>query len=871
MSFFYNEAKVAPKKPKVIRRGDIPIASLRKLGCSVCPRNADEGNLDSPKMRPSGSKTARVYLLGTSPSAEDDRQDTHWSGKAGNALYDFFSNPFMLEEVRSNYITQCRGDQTAVEVECCRNRVTADIEDVRPLVIVGVGDPPLYWATVIKSGGALPHRGTLFVVRVGKHVCYYYQILYPAYIHLKFGRSAFEQTLGNDIKKLKHLVKTGWFEANPPKLYDAPYDVGIEAITGNEPGDLQRLERALQRLAAVPKVALDIETNGLRPFMLKDPMILTAAIGTFEDTVAFPLDHPDGWGSSVQRKRAWSLFADYLVNCGLVSAHNTSFEMEWLSKMLGPEILLRIQWDDTMAMAHTLDEREGTKGLDKQTIFHFGFDLKAQSNINVRLEKWWLQFPLTDILRYNGMDTKWTDKLRDTLQPLLSKDPAYQAEYDRKLKLAPALVLMETKGLPIDLTYAEEAGKRLTKEVSSLESRITRCREVQAYERKRGTFSASRPEDVLKLMQDLGRDEVKVENYDGSSRWTTEEEALSKIPSDQVPSAMLILEHRQISKLKSTYVLPITSGNIVCPDGRLRPKYTSMKAITGRLAAEDPNIQNWPARKNKEIRGILAAGYLNSLAACDYGQLEFRVVGMASEDENLVKYCWTGYDAHGYWARRMIKSYGPIVDWIIEVFPEVLKADDPDASILKTLRQEAKNGWVFPQLFGSSTRSCAERLHLPEDIAEKLGREFWDEFKGVKKWQGHVMHDYEKNNYVETLGGRRRRGAMTRNEAINHPIQGTGADIVTEAQVALTERAMLEEDWSLCPNLNVHDDLTFELETEFMQQKLDIIIPEMCKPRFDYINVPLIIEVKTGTHWHELKEIGVYKSHEIFGTTNPYA
>ncbi len=871
MSFFYNEAKAEPKKPRVIKRGDIPIASLRQLGCSACPRDADAEVLYSPKMRPEGREDARVYLLGTSPSKADDEDDGHWLCKAGNEIYEAFGKHFMDEEVRSNYITQCNGDQTAIEVECCRGRIVADIEAVKPLVIVGVGDAPLYWCTPIKNGGALPHRGTLFTVRIGNHTCYYYQILWPNYVHLKFGRSAFEQTLKHDVARIKKLVTSGKLEDRKPRFFAPPYDSGIEYITGNEPGDMQRLESALARIAAYPKCSGDIETNGLRPFMLADPQMMTCAVGTFKDTVAFSVDHPDGWGSAAQRRQVWGLLAGFLASCGRLAAHNASFEMEWLARFFGPELLLRMEWDDTMAQAHTIDEREGTKALEKQTIFHFGFDLKAQSEVNVRLDQWWLKFPLMDILRYNAMDTKWTDLLRDTLQPLIEDEPAYVVEYERKVRLAPALVLMEVKGLPVDFEYADDAGKRLDGEILALEVKIARCQEVRDYSRKHGTFSPSNPDHVLRMLKDMGRDEVKVTDRDGAESWTTGEEVLLKIPPKEVPSIRPILDHRAAAKLQSTYVLPITSRKIVCPDGLLRPKYSSMRAVTGRLAAEDPNIQNWPTRKHKEIRGMVAAGPGQILAPCDYGQLEFRVVGMASGDDNLVRYCWTGYDAHGYWAKRMIKAYGPIVDWIIDEFPEVLKKEDTDAAILKTLRQEAKNGWVFPQLFGSATKSCAARLHLPDDIADKLGKEFWDEFKGVKKWQDGIMKGYEKHNYVETLSGRRRRGAMTRQEAINLPIQGTGCDIVTAAQVALTERAMIEDDYDLIPNLNVHDDLTFVLDEDTADQKLKIIVPEMCKPRFDFVNVPLIIEVKTGRHWHKVEEIGVYRGNELFGIPNPYS
>lgn len=868
MAFFFNSAKKAEgeakakPKAKAGKRADIPIASLRTLGCSVCPRDQDP-DLRTPKMAPAGVRNPSVYLLGAYPNEDDDRKGEHWSGMIGRELYAKFGSRFMESEVRSGFVTQCAGSQTVIEIECCRNRVVADIEESKPLIVVGIGDEALYWATGLTGGGSIPHRGTLFVTKIGRHVCFYFPLLYPHYLHKKkaYGKSEYEMTLEHDVATLKSILNEGRI----PRVYSAPFDNGIEIITGNEPGDMQRLEQALIELAKDPKSSIDIETSCLRPFLHEDPHIWTVAVGTFKRTVAFALDHPEGWGSDFQRRQVWSLFAKYLIDSGRKAAHNLAFEMEWVAYFFGGNILRQTEWDDTMAMAHTLDERSGTKSLDIQCRIHFGFFLKSLSNIDTKRI---LEYPLKDVLRYNALDTKWTDLLRDTLTPKLAAQGVYVAEYERKVKLAPTLVLTEIKGLPVDFDYAKAMSIKLNQSVTDLEVKIRRCPEVKTYAARFGVFSPTNPDHVLKLMKDVcQRDEVRVEDKRSKAvRWTSDEEALSKIPVGEVPSAGLILEHRGVSKLLSTYVKPIIDRKSVCPDGMVRSKYSAMVAVTGRLAAEDPNIQNWPSRKNKEIRGMIAAPNEHWLVACDYGQIEFRVFGMASEDANLIKHCWTGYDVHGFWAQRMVDEYPEIKDHIVKTF-----GVDWDEKGLKTLRQEAKNGWVFPQLFGSSIRSCAEQLHLPEHVAEYLGAEFWDEFRGAKKWQERLLKSYEKNLYVETLGGRRRRGPMTKNEIINMPIQGTAADIVTEGMNALSELSQVAGDPDLCPNLNVHDDLTFVIPDAHVEAKMDIIAREMCLPRFDYINVPLIVEIKVGVRWSELTEIKVYKSNEIFGHVNPYA
>jgi uracil-DNA glycosylase family 4 len=863
MGFFFNEAKKADKvkpKPKSIKLTDIPVTSLNKLGCSVC--SLDKAKLKSPKMTPSGAKNAKVYLLGASPSTDDDELNNHWADKAGAAIYKVFSKNFLMDkDVRSNYITQCMGPQTHVEIECCRQRVVADIEATKPLIIVGVGDGPLYWATGLSGGGALPHRGTMFTVKVGNHVCFYYCLLYPNFVHKKsYKKSEYELALEHDVADVKARLK----DLPEPVYYSAPYTTGVEVITGNEPGDMNRLAKALSELARLPKSSVDIETNGLRPYMLKDPAIYTVAVGTFNRTVAFALDHPEGWGTVARRKQVWALFGQYLMDSGRKCAHNLAMELEWFGYFFGGQLLGMTEWDDTMLACHTMDERSGTKSLGMQTRINFGFDVKKQSNIDV---KRLLDYPLRDVLLYNGMDTKWTDKLRDVLMARLYLNDLYVAEYERKLRLAPALVLTEMRGLPTDLVYAAELGKTMEASALTLEGKIARCPEVREYNTKFGTFSPTNPDHVLKLMRDLlHRPEVRDEDKrTGVVRWTSDEEALSAIPAPEVPSAGLILEHRGLSKLLSTYVRPVIAKTHVCTDGRMRGKYSSTVAVTGRLAVEDPNVQNWPKRKNKEIRGIVYAEQGRWLLACDYGQIEFRVAGMASEDKNLVAACWTGYDVHKFWAERLVSIYGPIKDIIVDEFKI-----DWDEKGIKTLRQEMKNKWVFPQIFGASLQSCAGNLHLPDYIAEDLGQEFWDEFQGVKRWQEKLLQKYEKNLYVETLGGRRRRGPMTKNEIINMPIQGTAFDIVGESHVALSNLSLQNDDPDLQPVLNVHDDLTFDIPDHALEDKLAVIAREMCLPRFDYINVPLVVEASVGSRWHDLTEIKVFRSDKLFNTPNPY-
>lgn len=876
MGFLYNDLKKdqPARKRAPGKAQDIPIKALNDLGCSVCPRDDGKG-LRSPKMAPSGAANPLIYLLGTAPSPEDDEEDLQFKDKAGEEIIRHFGRAF--KNVRVGHITQCattpetsRNDaQLIAATECCRKRVVADIEATKPLIVVGVGDAPLKWATGL-DGNALRWRGTFIAAKFGSHVCWYLPVIFPNYVHKKrkFGISEYELAVHHDIALAVAASQDERQEI--PEWCEAPYDEGIEYITGQEPGDMQRLEEALLDLAR-RKTAIDIETadykgNGaLRPHAVRGPRILMCSVSDGKRTVAFNVDHPDGWGTEHQRAKVWLLLGTFIRHSKEKVAHNLAMEMEWFEYFFGPELLRLTDWGDTMAMAHTFDERPGTKALDVQIRINFGFFLKEQSRVD---SKRLLDYPVRDALRYNALDAKWTARLAEVYRArLATMRPNDRWEYERKVRLAPTLILTESFGLPVDFDYTAKVGEQLRGELKEIERKLFQCKEIKEYEQRYGRFSPTNPDHALLLLRDVcKRPEAEREDRDGIVTYSSDEEVLSSIPKDEMPSASLILEHRGPTKLIGTYIEPILEKRIVNLDGRMRTKYSSMVAVTGRLNSEGPNLQNFPKRKRKEVRGAVYAGHGLWIVPCDYGQIEFRVVGMASEDENLVKYCWTKYDVHKFWAERIVKKYPRIIDLIVAEF-----GIDWDEKGIKTLRQEAKNKWVFPQLFGSSTRSCAAQLHLPEDIAEDLGAEFWDEFPQVKRWQEKLLRDYEKNLYVETLTGRRRRGPQTKNEIINHPIQGTAGDIVLEGMCAISERAQAEEDWHLHPRLNIHDDLTFWLPDEGMEQRISVIAEEMCKPRFDFINVPLIVEVSAGQRWHECEPIAEFSSVDLFNLRNPYA
>lgn len=868
MGFLMQEvrAEVAAKKPgrtaSSKRSGYVPIDTMRQMGCRVCPQKDCQAR--TTRFDATGNRAAEIMVLWASPTDEDVDRGFLGNGPAAQEFAHYFKKEGT--QVRQHAIVRCPlpdGRRPSLEeVECCRGYVVEEIEKTKPTLIIGVGEDALRWAAPTDKGNSMAFRGRVFPVKIGRHVCWFFPMLYPTYVERKNRkrRNEYEVTTEHDIRKAVYLAET----LPAPTYVEGGYDDGVTIITGHEPGDLQRLEDHLHRLIGAPRVAVDYETNALRPFV-DDPHIWTAAVGHFNDTVAFPLDHPDGWGTEGRQRQVRGMLGEFLLQSNRKFAHNLIMEQEWSMHEWGERVLRLTDWEDTMVQAFTIDGREGTKSLEAQTMFHFGFNVKAQSPIDV---KRLLDYPIKQVLRYNGMDTKWTEAVSRHNDAILDSEPTLRDSYERRVRLIPALVLASAKGVDVDQKYAKDLLATMTDDLRQVERDISRCNEVKDYERRHGRFSPSNSDHVLTLMRDVcKRGEVEVVDRDGKVSYSTSEEHLSAIPEAEVKSAPLILKWRGIDKLRGTYLRPIAEGAVIAPDGKVHTQYSATRTITGRLSSDDPNLQNIPHRtaEGRRVRAAYYAKPYEWIAALDYGQIEARVIGMASEDPNLLRYQWTDYDIHGFWATRIADTYPKVKDWIVKTF-----SVDWDEKGHKTLRQETKNKWVFPQFFGSAARSCATDLHLPEEVADKLAAEFWDEFKGVKKWQTKLEQFYEKHLYVETLGGLRRAGPTSRNELINMPVQGTAAEIVTGAMTELSEMGFAEDDPELQPNLNIHDDLTFWLRDETLETKIGRIAKVMCRHRFDYIIVPLIVEVKVGNRWGSMEEIKVFKSNELFNLRNPY-
>lgn len=805
----------------------ILISDLPEPSCANCTLN--ESTLPQhPKMLPTGSETPSIYILGETPGQADDEQGVQFVGRAGQFLRRFIP-PDTLQDIRWNNMLRCHtpGNRAPqiLELHCCGALQAQDIERTKPKMIWGFGRTPLTWACGETKINAW--RGRKLPVRFGEHICWYYPMLHPDSFlwmgHKHTTKEMYADTVrvfDYDIQRalwdLQHLPDAKAFYED-----DSLYYNGIECCITPEDAD-----RLLAKAMKWDYITVDIETSGLRPFV-PGARIITIALSNFDgsETVAFPFT-----------LKAAKLFEDYKRR---FNAQNSKYEMLWLSYFLGDDIL-HCHWDDTEAQAYILDERQGVLNLNALTKIYMGFGVKSLSDIDVEhMEEEWKRDP-ENVLKYNALDAKYTAKLHRFLNQDLDVNEQ-QGIYQFLVSTLPGIVLMERQGLVVNWQEAFKQHEHCCAERLKIENEIFKNEHVQKFMAANGKTSLGKAEDqfnigswqqIMAFFADQG---IFLES--------TDEDHLSR---ENHPVAKLILKWREYGKLLSTYIEPIVTREVVMADDRIHTSMNPYVTGTGRLSSTEPNIQNFPKREHQEIRNIITVppGYTG--VSGDYGQIEARIIACAANDPYFIKALHDGMDIHMTEAKNLVEAHPALLNryrgnW-------------------KALRDDVKNLWVFPAFYGACLDAIASYLNIKSSILEAPFNDFWHRYRATKAWQIKVLRDFKANGYVPTLTGRHRHGPLKTNEIINSPIQGTAHDIVFKSMITLTNLALELDMLYLAPVIELHDDLTFYLPNDKINDIVPLIAEIMCTPGFDWLTVPLTVEMSTWTLWGTKKEFATYDS-----------
>jgi len=851
MGFFYKDkpkaARVGAKGPSIAsksgpRRGsNRPYsADLAKAGCRACPNHRKP--LQSPKLEPSGSDSPLVYVLGTSPGEAEDEAGEYFASNSGRWLRRQF--PEDLEDsLRWGGVLKCHTghNPTAFEKDCCRQYIVADIEASQPKLIIGLGHAALSWATGMTNTRA--YRGRMMPVRIGRHDCWFLCVSDPAdLLHNQEKKGGDEDLRFFKLDITRALAKLETLDW--PEL-DFDFDQGVDLL---DDFDLERVLAALKEASKWKRCGIDLETNGLRPFF-KDSRILTVSISNGKKTYAFPLRHSQAKWSPKQLAEIDKALTSFLLDVGSNIAHNAKFEQEWLSEKYGDEVVYEGTWDDSMAQAYVLDEREGAKGLDDVTTLYLGFNIKKLSKVDTKKLD---STPLKTVLRYNALDAKYC-YIAFLRQKAAIEAEGLEAVYERRNGRAGPIVIAQRRGVVPDSAQAAVFEKDYSARITDTIKKILTNSDVKEFSREH-SFSVSSNPDLLAFFKEfLGCKETKV----GENKYSTDESVLNQIDH---PVAKLILEMRAASKMYSTYVLPYIpngkvqgqeSGHQLHGDGLIHTNFNHLLTNTNRLSSDDPNLQNFPKRKGKQLRKVIKAPDGYWMVSIDYGQIEARVIAMASNDKTFLDALWNNLDIHMDWAERLASAYPKRVGG---------KKFLADKDEMKKFRSDVKNLWTFPLFFGSTLSAVSRGLEIPQNVVTPLFDQFWVEFEGVHRWQDRLIKNYRKTGYVETLTGFRRRGPLNHNEIINSPIQGTAADIVTDGMVRLSHRSYEIDKPQLQFRINIHDDLTFYLPDETLEDDVGYIAKEMCMVPFDFVTCPITVEVSAGRNWGEQEDLMVFSS-----------
>ena len=443
---------------------------------------------------------------------------------------------------------------------------------------------------------------------------------------------------------------------------------------------------------------------------------------------------------------------------------------------------------------------------------------------------------ISEVAPYAAADAEVTLRLKPLMAKSLLEQNAEKLFFEIEIPLIEVLANMQQTGIALDKNFFRVLSKQLKGRINEIVGQIY---QAIGYE-----FNLNSTQQLSKaLFESLGLEPPNRRKRTSSGLFSTSASVLEQI-SSQHPVIALILEYRELSKLKSTYVNTLPE-QINPKTGRIHSSFNQTGSVTGRLASSDPNLQNIPTRTElgKQVREGFVAGPGHLLLAVDYSQIELRIVAHMSQDQSMLDAFRAGQDIHATTAAAVYNI--------------------PLSEVTQDKRRHAK-AINFGLIYGMSPFGLTQTTDLTLAEAENFVKAYFERFPGVKNFLDNLRKEAADQGYVETLLGRRRyfpnlksiKNANLRNreerEAINAPIQGTAADIIKLAMIKLPE-LLIEEQLHAKMLLQVHDELIFECQEDELDSCLHTI--QNIMENAYTLSIPLLTEAKAGKNWGSLKPI----------------
>ncbi|MFA6296564.1 MAG: DNA polymerase I [Patescibacteria group bacterium] len=509
---------------------------------------------------------------------------------------------------------------------------------------------------------------------------------------------------------------------------------------------------------------------------------------------------------------------------------------------------------DTMLASYVLNPGTRKHSLDDLAFSEFGYEMMSFDELvgpaffedlngsKKKIKKDILEVDPKKLAWYSCEDVDFTFRLFKKFSEKLKNEKKLTEVLEKiEIPLVPVLSEMEDNGIKIDVPFLKKLSKEFGERILGLETEIYKMAGCRFNVR-----STLQLKEVLFDKLKLSTLEIK-KIKTGFSTAASELEKLRQVH----PIIGLIEEHRELSKLKSTYLDALPE--LVNSDDRVHTSFNQTITATGRLSSSDPNLQNIPIKTDvgQQIRKAFIAEKGYKLLAADYSQIELRIMAHVSGDVNMIKAFEEGQDIHTATASKIFKK-------------DLDKISDKERRVAKTIN--------FGIMYGMSAHGLSLSLGIPREEAQTFINEYFAQFPTIAVYMKQTLDFARINGYVETLFGRRRYlpelkdGSAFRVKmagermAINMPIQGTAADIIKMAMIEIS-RILLESDFSnkslMSANdvrmiLQVHDELVFEVK----ENKVDEVLKKVkdVMENIYKLEVPLVVDIGIGKNWGDLKE-----------------
>ncbi len=659
--------------------------------------------------------------------------------------------------------------------------------------------------------------------------------LMEVFTELEF-RNLAKRLIGEDIVLETKTVNTQDAQLD---LFAAPPEFGVAAQKSEETPTVQTFDAAakqyvlvnnaearkdlMQQIMAQKSVCFDTETSSLEA---REAQLIGMSF-SWKKNEAYYVAVPNNFDEA---RAIVEEFMPYFKS-ELVAkvAHNMKYDAQVLDKY-GVEIQGPIF--DTM-IAHYLMQPEGKHGMDYLSELYLGYQpISIETLIGKKGKGQGSMADLSpeEIRDYACEDADITMQLKALFEPEIQKPHLKDLFYNLEMPLVLVLKDMELEGIKIDVDGLKKYSTELEQDILELQQKIIEFAGMD--------FNIDSPKQLGDILFEILKIATNAKKTK-TGQYATSEDILSKY-INRHPIVPLILDYRELRKLKSTYVdaLPLLA---TMNDHRIHSHFMQTVTATGRLSSTNPNLQNIPIRteKGRAIRkSFIARNEDYVLMAADYSQIELRIMAVLSEDPNMLKAFQEGADIHAATASRVFAT--------------------PIDAVTREQRGKAK-AVNFGIIYGQSAFGLAENLNISRTEAKEIIDNYFSQYPGVKAYMDNAIARARQLGYVETIMQRRRylpdinsanavvRGFAERN-AINAPIQGSAADIIKVAMIRVFNK-MKERGLTSRLLLQVHDELVFDVhksEIEVMQ----LLVKEEMENAVEF-GVPLTVEVNKGENWLE--------------------